>query len=214
MAFEDVRDNLKEQLRQISSNVQESSAYINLKEKYQGYSPTAQKGILAGVVALSFLLIMAVPYMFYSGSQTSMEDFESRRTLVRDLFRATREAGSLPPPPPPISSSDLQNNARNLLNGARLQAEQITGVAETPVTVTGIPKTVEQAGILVSLSKLNLRQIVQIGHELQNIHPMARMNGLEIKANVTDPKYYDAAFKIVAFSAKPEATPKPSRSKR
>lgn len=214
MALEDIRDNLKDQLRQISGNIQESSTFISLKEKYQGYSSTGQKGILAGAIVLSLLLLLSVPYMFYAGSQTSMEDFEGKRTLVRDLFRATREAGSLPPPPPPISSSELQNNARNLLNGARLQAEQIVGVAETPMTVTGIPKTVEQAGILVSLAKLNLRQVVQIGHELQNIHPMARMNGLEVKANIADPKYYDAAYKIVAFSAKPEATPKPTRARR
>lgn len=215
MAFEDLRDNVRDQLRQISANIQESSAFINLKEKYQGLSPNGQKLSLIGAGFVAFMVIMAVPYMFYSSSQTAMGEFEEKRTVVRDLFRVTREASSLPAAPPPITSMDLQNSARNLLNGARLQPEQIAGVNETTINVTGMPKTIDQAGISVSLAKLNLRQIVEVGHELQNVHQMARMAGLEVKANIADPAYYDVVYKIVAFSAKPEQTGKngSSRSK-
>lgn len=208
MAFEDLRDNVRDQLRTLSANIQESSAFINLKEKYQSLSPNGQKLSLIGAGLASFLIVMAVPYMFYSGSQTAMEEFEEKRTVVRDLFRVTREASSIPAPPPPVTAMDLQNNARNLLNGARLQQEQIVGVNEASINVTGIPKTIEQAGILISLAKLNLKQIVEIGHELQNLHQMARMAGLEVKANVSDPAYYDVVYKVVAFSAKPEAAAK------
>lgn len=208
MAFEDLRDNVREQVRQISGTLQESSVFINLKEKYQGLTPTGQKLSLIGAGVASFLIVMAVPYMFYSGSQTAMEEFEEKRTVVRDLFRVTREASSIPAPPPPIAAMDLQNSARNTLNGARLQAEQIVSVNEATITIPGIPKTIDQAGILVSLAKLNLKQVVEVGHELQNIHQMARMAGLEVKANVADPAYYDVVYKIVAFSAKPEAAAK------
>jgi hypothetical protein len=214
VALEDIRDNLRDQFRQIAANIQESSAYISLNEKYQSLSPAGQKASLAGAIVVGLLLVMAVPWTFYSGSQTSMEEFESKRTLVRDLFRVTREASSIPVPPPPVTAMELQNNARNALNGARLQPEQITAVNEVPVTVPGVPKSVDQAGIIVTLAKLNLKQVVEIGHELQNLHQMARMSGLEIKANVADPKYYDATYKIVAFSAKPEVTAKPGRARK
>lgn len=214
MAFEDLRDNLREQARAIASRVQETSTWISLNEKYQGLSPVGQKASLVGGIFLAFLIVMAVPWMFYSDSQASMEEFESKRTVVRDLFRVTREAASIPPPPPAVTSGVLQNSAREALTAARLQPEQITVVTESPITVAGVPKTVDQAGILVSLSKLNLKQVIDVGNELQNLHQMARMSGLEVKANTADPKYYDVIYKIVAFSAKPEATPKSNRGSR
>lgn len=204
MALEDIRDGLRDKLKSVWGRVRESDAYLQLNERYQSLSPTGQKLSIAGVSLLAFLLIMAVPWSFYSGSQTSVEDFENKRNVIRELFRVNREAASLAPAPPPVSASELQTVARNSLTAARLQTDQIVTVTESTSNIASIPKTIDQTGVQVSLAKLNLKQIVDIGHSLQNMQGTARMTGLEIKANVADARYYDVIYRIVAFAAKPE----------
>ncbi len=209
MALADIRDNLRDQMRAVAARVRETDVWLQMNEKYQSLSPAGQKASIAGVSLLFLLLVMAVPWSFYSSSRTSVEDFDSKRSTVRELFRVNREAASLPPSPPPVTGTELQNNARGALTAARLQPEQISAVTETASALATIPKSIDQSGIQVSLSKLNLRQIVDIGHDLQNLQGAtgtSRMTGLEIRANVADPKYYDAIYRIVAFSAKPEPT--------
>ncbi len=208
MAFEDVKDNVKEQVKAIWARVRESDAYLQLNERYQSLSPNGQKAALAGGVAVAFLIVMAIPWTFYSGSKTSIEEYEAKRDVVRELFKVNREASGLPPAPPPIAASELESMARQTLTTARLVPEQIVSVTESPANVSGIAKTIDQTGIAVSLAKLNLKQIVEIGSELQGMQSTARMMGLEVKANAADSRYYDVVYKIVAFAAKPEVAPK------
>jgi hypothetical protein len=214
MALEDVKDNVRDQIKAIWGRIRETDAYLQLSEKYQSLSPTGQKLSMAGVIFVGFLLVMAVPYSFYSGSQSSIEEYEGKRDTVRQLFKVNREAAGLPPAPPPVTSNDLQTMARQQLTNARLAPDQIVGVNESPANVPGIAKTIDQAGVQVSLAKVNLKQIVDIGSDLQNMQNTARMMGLEIKASAADPHYYDVIYKIVAFSAKPEALPAGKKGKK
>lgn len=210
MALQDVKDNLGEQVKAISSRVRETDGYLKINEKYLSLSPVGQKLSLIGAGLLGFLLVMAIPWAFYSGSQTSIEEFESKRNVIRELFKVNREAAALPLASPPVTASELSNMARKTLTSARLVPEQIVGVTESTANVAGISKSIDQAGIQVSVAKLNLKQIVDVGSELQNLQGptgTARMMGLEVKANLSDSRYYDAIYKIVAFSAKPEIVP-------
>lgn len=204
MALEDIRDGLRDRLKSVWGRVRESDAYLQLNEKYEGLSPTGQKLSVAGATLLAILLVMAVPWSFYSSSRASVEDFESKRNVIRELFRVNREAASLAPAPSPVSASELQTVARSTLTAARLQPDQIVTVTESTSNIASVPKTIDQTGVQVSLAKLNLKQIVDIGHSLQNMQGTARMTGLEIKANVADARYYDVIYRIVAFAAKAE----------
>ncbi len=210
MALQDVRDNLREQLKGFASRIRETDGYLRLNEKYLSLSSNGQKLALVGSSVLGFLILMAVPWTFYEGSQSSIDDFESKRNIIRELFKVNREAAAIPLAPPPVTASELASTARQTLTSARLSPEQIIGVNESSANVAGISKSIDQAGIQVSLSKLNLKQIVDIGNDLQNLqgpNGTARMMGLEVKANLSDSRYYDAIYKVVAFSAKPEALP-------
>lgn len=215
MAMEGLKDSLRDQWKAISGRIRESDAYSQLNDRYNSLSPAGQKLSLIGGSLVAFLIVMALPYSFYAASQSSVEEFEIKRSLVRELFRVNREASSLPPAPAPISSGELQNIARGSLNVARLQPDQISSVTELPANLPGIAKTIEQTGVMVSLSKLNLKQIVDVGHSLQSMQGTARMTGLEIKASVADSKYYDVVYKIISFAAKPEAVaPSKGRGKK
>jgi hypothetical protein len=208
MAIEDIKENLREQVKAVMGRVRETDLYLRLSEKYQSLSPAGQKVSIAGAVLVAFLIVMAIPWSFYSGSQTMVEEYEGKRNTVRELFKVNRETAALPIPAPPVTATDLTAMAKQSLTTARLAPDQIVGVNEMPANVSGISKSIDQAGIEVSLAKLNLKQIVDIGSDLQNLQGpsgTARMMGLEVKANMSDARYYDAIYKIVAFSAKPDA---------
>lgn len=207
MAFEDLRDTVKESFGQLVSRVQESSAYAQFNEKFQSLSPDAQKVAIATSALMAVLVLLMIPYLIaFSYSQDDVADFESKRALIKEVFQVSREARGLPPPPPQVSSGQLQSSAQSILQGARLQGEQMGGVSEiADIKVPGIPTTtVQSAGVSVSLTKLNLTQVIEIGAQLQNMHEMARMIGVDIKANAQDGHYFDVVYKIAAFSAKPE----------
>ena len=213
MAFEDVKDSAKEQIKAVWGRVRETDAFLQINERYQSLSPSGQKAALAGAVLVGFLIVMAIPWTFYSSSQTSVTEYEEKRDLIRDLFKTNREAAGLPPAPMMVTAGELETKARQSLTGARLAPEQIVSVTESPANVAGIAKTIDQTGIAVSLTKLNLKQVLDIGNDLQNMQNTARMMGLEIKATAADVRYYDVVYKIVAFAAKPEVAPKKGTKK-
>ena len=63
-----------------------------------------------------------------------------------------------------------------------------------------IPKGLLESGLRISLAKLNLRQIVDIGYNIQAISPSVKMNAINITANPEDPRYFDVEMKLVSLA--------------
>ncbi|MES2856332.1 MAG: hypothetical protein V4692_10740 [Bdellovibrionota bacterium] len=207
MAFEDIKDSIRDAGARVGSQIQESSAFLELQEKYQGLSPTAQKLSLLLASLFGALILLIVPLTFYFSANDQIVQYEDKQQLIRDLFRVSRESASLPPAPPAISSADLEVRARNALSGVRLQPDQIANVsAISGANVPGISKAVDQSAVSINLKKLNLRQLIDAGHQLQLVHPTAKMMGIDVRATQPDPHFFDVTYKIVAFSAKPDAS--------
>lgn len=209
MNFDDLKDQLRERFQVLAARVQESAAWGDLTEKFGNLSPNAQKGVLAGIGAFFALVLLAIPYSMYSSSATTVTEFEEKRDLIRELFRVKRESAILDSAPPEISPAELQSRANNQITTAQIQPEQIRSISEFDNAGSpGIPKNVIQKGITVNLGKLTLRQVVDLGHQLQSIHPSTKMIGLEVNANRDNPHYFDVVYKIVSFSLPAEPPPK------
>lgn len=217
MNFEDLKEQLREQFSTLWNRIQESSAWIQLSEKFNDLTPGAQKALLASASALLALMLLAFPWMFYSSSQTLVTEFEDNRRMIRELYRVSRATKTMPSPP--AAPGDLQNLVNGHLRSPELglQPEQIRSVSPLDAqSVPGIPKALEKDGLTVSLGKLNLRQVVDVGHGLQTLHPSLKMTGLTVKASPEDHHYFDVEYQIVAVSLPPEPAPKapPGRGNR
>jgi hypothetical protein len=206
MALDNVSDRINEIFSKITGRIQESSAWNQITEKYNSLSPIAQKLSLIGASFLVILILLAIPGTFYFSSQSNLSEYEDRQALIHQLFHVTHAAAALPPSPANISSLDLQAQARNSLSAAHLLPEQIISVTDFTASIAGVPKTLEQAGAIISLAKLNLKQMVDIGSDLQLIHPMARLIGVEVKALPKDTHRFDVTYKLVAYSPHIEGT--------
>lgn len=216
MAFEDLKDRLSEQAQGYWSRIQESSIYIQLHEKYADLNPTSQKIVLVVSSLVLALITLMIPWSYISSSQQSVADFEMNKIILRDLYRVSRASAALEGAPPQVDPTQLVSRAQSQLGTMALQAEQIEKVIPVDNAlggpgIPGVPKQVQQKGIEVTLRKLNLRQVIEIGYQLLTLQPGLKMTGLTVTATASDPHYFDAIYKVISFSLpSPAADVKPA----
>lgn len=202
MAFENLQDQLREQLTALVSKIEESPTFNTLREKYETLTPTAQKGIIAGTLAVVLLVIVSIPYSYFDTASTQIEEYEGHRDLLRGLLRASRLASEVSSAPSFASIESIKTRITNEVANKSLQPEQMGGVNDLPDSVMGgnlAPAPITQAGIGLSLKKLNLSQVIDMAFSLQNMHPAVKLSGIEITAGTTDPHYFDVLYKIAVF---------------
>lgn len=205
MAFEDLKDQLKERLSESWSKIEESALYNTLRERYETLPTGGQLGIIFGTVLVVIFLVLSVPLSYFNSAAEFNSQFNDNRSLIRGLLRASRLASDSTAVPQAPSAVELKNQIQNMLTSFVLQPEQIGPMLDLDLKTLNfsnvIPtKTLQQEGIGVSLKKLNLKQTVDIGFELQKINPSVKIAGIEVNANQPDPHYFDVLYKLVVFN--------------
>lgn len=211
MNLDDIKDNLKSQLSQTWSRIEESSAYNQLKDRFENLSPSQQKLVAVGAGVFVALMLISVPYSYYSTSNEHIATFQEKRALIRELLKVTRESSEVPDIQPPPSADMLRNTIDMQLKAASLLPEQVKGISVSAADTSLIPRSLLDGGLQVSLAKLNLRQIVDIGYNIQRLGQGVKMNAVHIAANAEDPKYFDVEFKVVTLAV-PHASTESSES--
>ena len=207
MILDDIRDKVLEALQTAKASLEESDAYLQLKERYDSLSPVMQRSLLTVVGFLFAYVFLQIPMSYYDAGTENLAMFEENRDLVLDLYKVKRHALAIPQTMPPLEASDLENRARMAVSSARVQPEQIKGISffdnAGSRSSSFIPKNVTQSGVEIRLANLNLTQIVDIGHALSNMGS-SKMIGLDVKPGSVAGNYFDAIFKVVSFNI-PEA---------
>lgn len=202
MAFEGLRDKLKEQWADLSAKIQESSAFNTLRETFESQTPPVQKAIIGVGCALAVLFVLSFPYGYLSQSDEYMTIFEENRVLIQGLLRASRAAKEPSPLPADGSSDSIKSRVDNILRENQLIPEQIGEMQPLPDSPAKdlAPPAVRQAGLTVQLKKLNLRQVVAVNVAFQNMGLGIKLIGLDIVQSADQTHYYDVVARIVAFS--------------
>jgi hypothetical protein len=210
MALENITDQIKEKFTELKSKIQESPAFNSLKERFETQSPAAQRAIVAGASVLAVLLLFSFPYSDLSTSSQNLKDFETHRSLLRQLLRASRLANDTSGGAVTLSANEVRNQVQSQLGVFNLQPEQLVGIVDLDAKALAgsLAKNtpgVQLTGIGVSLKSLNLKQVVDIGFEMQKLSPSVKMAGMEVTAGSPDPHYFDVQYKLVAFGM-PDST--------
>ncbi|WP_413287884.1 hypothetical protein [Bdellovibrio sp. HCB337] len=200
MNLDDLKDNLKSQLGQSWSRIEDSSFYNQMKDRFENLTPTNQKLAMMGAGALLALFVISIPYSYYSTSTEYVTTYEEKRSLIRELLKVTRESSEVPDLPPAPSADILRGNIENQLRMANLLPEQMKGIEVITAETSLIPKSLLESGLKVSLAKLNLRQIIDIGYNIQSVSTSVKMSSMSVTANAEDPKYFDVDFKLVSLA--------------
>lgn len=209
MNLDDLKEQLQGIVRKIGDTLEEQPTYVQLKERFESLSPRMQKLTILGGCIFAWLIVLSIPWGWNSNAQLSVENFESRRSLIRDLLKVSREAADVPniPPPPPIES--LRGDIEGRMRSVNLLPEQIKGIENASSTSRLLPAEKSTGSLNIVLSKLNVQQVVEAGTQLTRISPSIKMVGLQMKANAEDRRYFDVTYRLTALSV-PDLSAPPS----
>ena len=213
MNLDDLKDRFSSEARVTWERIQESAAYNQMRDRYENMTPTMQKLTLVGGVTLVAFLILSIPYSYYQTSQDYVGEFEGKRMTIRELLKVSRESADVPQIPQAPSMDMVRSSIENQITAAHLLPEQVKGTESLSSDSSLIPKNLTEGGLQVSLAKLNIRQILDLGHQFQSINPSVKLKDLIITANREDTRYFDAVYKLVALAvpAAPEVQEEPPR---
>ena len=206
--LDDLKERLKSEGQRVAERVKESSAYNQGRDRYQNLSPTMQKLIVLLAIVVVVAIVGSIPYSSYVSSSDAVAQFEEQRDLIHDIFKIQQDAQNTSglTPAPPVES--LMGRIDSELKTALLLPEQIKGISPDALPAS-LPKEHLEGALKVSLGKLNLRQVVDIGYQILAISPALKMLDLSVEANLQDPRYFDVIYKLVTLHV-PMMAPPPS----
>jgi len=220
MTLDDLKENISSRMKSTLERVKESDYYHRLSDRFENMKASQQRLTLVGLVLALVILLLVTPISSLLSSSSSMGEFETQRELIRDLIKVQREMRELPNLPEAPSSDSLRALAEAKVKESNLLPEQIKGIEVGMPNSRLISPNHLQGSVTVRLSKLNVRQIVDIGAKLQDISPSVKMLDLIIDANTSDARYSDVTYRLVALNiprppppSAPEAPEKRNRKK-
>lgn len=217
MALEDLKEKIQSGFKDQWDQFQETPIYIQTKERYENLTPLMQKLSLLGVGLFLTYLIFSLPFSYFGKSSEHISEFEESRQTIRDLLKAAKESQEIPDiaVPPPIDV--LKSQIDEQIQAARLLPEQVRGTEILTEKPALIPGNLSQGVVQVSLAKLNLRQVLDLGFLFQSISPSVKMTDMVMDANAQDPRYYDVLFKLAVLAVPSQieapAEPEPTKKK-
>lgn len=200
MNFEDLKEQFMSTVKNRWEQFQDSSLYNQAKDRFENLSPVMQKLTLVGVAALVLYIILSIPLGYISTSNERVAEFETNRQLIRDLLKVSREVQDVPniQPAPPMEV--IQSRISQEIQNARLLPEQVKDSSVVTDTSELIPQNLSQGTVKISLAKLNLRQVLDLGFQFQNINPSVKLKDVAVVANAEDARYFDVTYKLAALA--------------
>ncbi len=220
MNFQDLKEQILENLKTNWQNFQETSLYVTLKEKFDDLSPRNQKIIMTVSLFLFIYILLSLPIAWIQSKGSEVTYFEEKRNLTRDLLHLNQEMATAPDARPEVHPPAIANQLQSILQGANVPPDQIINIEQLQDATIGdsrmIPKGIKQEGVLATLSQLTLRQIVDIGFRIENGIEGTKLTSIDIKASNEDSHYYDVMYRIVSFlsSIPPEPPARKGRKGR
>lgn len=213
MNLQDLKDNFVSQFKLLIDRIEESPAFQQLKDRYENLTPNLQKAVNLSTVAVIVIIFISAPWGYFMQSVSNLDEFLSKRSLIRELLQTAKEVNELPEIPQSPVAEEFKSRVESELQSARVVKELIKSIEVVPVSSSLIPAELVESEIEIQVSKLNLKQIVDVGHQIQAISGAAKMSDMTLNANAEDARYYDVIFRVLllktgnGFSEAPEEAP-------
>ncbi len=199
MNFQDLKDRLLTELKNVSDKVQESSLYIQLSEKYESLSPRVQRFTKWGAAILIVLILLSFPWGYFSNSQLYMSEFEEKRELSSDLVQQATDSSTRLQIPHAPSAGDIRGRLDRFMKDQNIPPENIKPIVDVYESSSLVPSNVMGAHIRLQVDNLNLKQAMDIATQAQGIGPTVKIKDLSLTASLKDPRYLDMNMVIVAL---------------
>lgn len=209
MNFDELKERFKSELSAFWEKVQDSSIYIQLQDIYENLSPSRQKIVIVTGAVLAAAIVLYYPYSFFMESMEAVDSFNSRRDLIAEVHEVAKDVQGVPQIQelPPLAS--FKGRIESELASAQVLPEQIKSVEITEGPVDGIAPNLLAGGLAVSVQKLNVRQVVNVGHQLHSMTDALKLYDMVATAHKQDTRYYDVTYKLIALNVPSTGTEDP-----
>lgn len=198
--LQDLKDRSKEIINQVVNEVQENSTFQSLREKYEVLPTQTQKIIVAASILIAIFFLLSIPLSYRSSSSDLTAEYEKNRLLIRNLLKASKINQEIGRGNSNISDVVLKERIKNSLNNFDLLPSQIGELKSTPPGKFSLAKPpIREESLELSLSSLNLNQVMIVGHRLQSLFSTAKVTGLDISPTPQKAGYFDVKFIISQF---------------
>lgn len=207
-------ETLKEQLTEKAivgwRQFKDSSLYSQISETYENASPVVQKLMVVGAIVLPVWLVASLPWGYFSSSQTTLQAYQEKRALLRDLHKTNREVTGVSQFPPTPELSSLQASIMQILDREKVLPEQRLGIEIAALESSLVPNSLMNGALTVKLVQLTMKQLIELSNQIESsmkstgLANPVKMTDLKIQKNKTDARYIDVDFSLVLLKA-PEA---------
>lgn len=198
--LQEIADTLKVKFSETFEKIKETEAFQQLSDRYESLTPAGQKGVRAATVLFVLFILLAVPLSQFSSSKELVTSFETKRQLIRDLFKTYRESSQTSRLMPAPDSGTLMATVNSTLQTEQLLPEQIISVSVGAAEGRLIPQNLMTSVLDVKLAKLNIRQVVDIGSRLAGLSQSVKLKDMAVAANTELSGYFDVTYKLYALN--------------
>ena len=206
----DIKEQFQERLKDTWIKIQESSAFISLKERYDNLTHSTQRTVKIGIIFIGISFSFSILWGLFSQSSEKLTEFEEYQDSIKQLLQIRRDMALTASITAPPSPSVLEKRVQTILRSSYISAEQLNDISVKNVSSSAFgpkgtklarkgPNAIQQKGIWVSLKSLNLKQIKDIGFRLQTMHDSAKLIGLDMAPSLEYDDYYDVTYTIIGF---------------
>lgn len=176
-----------------------SSFFYILKERYNHLS-VIHKKIINHFILLSFLIsVFYYPVIYFYSSLTNMRDFNIKKNLVQKLVNlsTTTKSYNLKSY---TKNKKAVNFIKNKIKTLNIPPSQIKKIQKTNIKLQDFNFSAHVESVEVILSNLNLKQIIQYGHQLEKLSSNIKLTKINIQESKNKNNYFNTTYVLSFFS--------------
>ncbi len=208
MAFEELSENLKEQLLITKSRIEESRFVNSFNERFSSLSKRMQTTIISLACIFLCLIVLIYPISQYKSSLGYEAEFEERKELTQKIISYSKNRASQSKDPKKYGLFDFKNEVSSIGRNVRLLDTQLSIMPGSGKKSPQLPKGAEEMKFKIMGKQFNLTQAITTAYGVKNLSDSLFLENVTIKAHPGDTppgNYFDVEYVVSNFYVKPES---------
>lgn len=190
-----------------------SSFFYFLKDKYDNLSSLHRKIIYSFSILTFSCLLLYYPFSHLYSSWENMNDFNTKKKLIKEMINLSstkniQSSKSYQPNQNPVKFIERR------IPTLGINKTLVKGVkkAKSATPLNNLPFSARVETVEVQLKNLNLKEIVQYGHQMEQFSNNIKLTNIEITENPEKENYFHVSYFLSFFLFKKEAPPKENKN--
>lgn len=145
-----------------------------------------------------------------------MASFEERQEITQKIISFQKKSKSLTQKPKEFTLRDMKSEVKRMAGSYSInflpdQISTSSGSVEKALVLGS-----KQSNFNIKATKSNINQFTALTYSLQKLNKSLLVEGIELRANREDPRYFDGSIKLANLFVKPtsDILPKPEITKK